>query len=141
MELPHIEHFYREMKASGFGLITVTKDKAPDVLKMVEYNGITHPIVSDTSDAATGQVFDRGALLAELLNAFEPDYVDFLAHGPDDALDRWRRFGRLGMRCGVEREGKRMEGIAVGIDRDGALRVRDDTGQEHRVLSGEVTVV
>ncbi len=59
MELPHIEHFYREMKAQGFGLLTVTKDKAPEVLKMVEYNGITHPIVSDTSDPATGQVFEK----------------------------------------------------------------------------------
>jgi thiol:disulfide interchange protein DsbD len=59
VELPHIEHFYREMKARGFGLVTVTKDKAPDVLKMVEYNGITHPIVSDTPDAATGQVFEK----------------------------------------------------------------------------------
>jgi hypothetical protein len=59
VELPHIEHFYREMKAQGFGLVTVTKDKAPDVLKMVEYNGITHPIVSDTTDAATGQVFEN----------------------------------------------------------------------------------
>ena len=59
MELPHIEHFYREMKAQGFGLLTVTKDKAPEVLKMVEYNGITHPIVSDTADPATGQVFEK----------------------------------------------------------------------------------
>ena len=59
MELPHIEHFYREMKSQGFGLITITSDKAPDVLKMVEYNGITHPIVSDTTDPATGQVFKR----------------------------------------------------------------------------------
>jgi hypothetical protein len=59
VELPHIEHFYREMKAQGFGLLTVTKDKAPEVLKMVEYNGITHPIVSDTTDPATGQVFEK----------------------------------------------------------------------------------
>lgn len=59
MELPHIEHFYREMKAQGFGLLTITKDKAPDVLKMVEYNGITHPIVSDTTDPGTGQAFEK----------------------------------------------------------------------------------
>ena len=47
------------MKAQGFGLITVTGDKAPDVLKMVDYNGITHPIVSDTTDPASGQVFKK----------------------------------------------------------------------------------
>jgi hypothetical protein len=59
VELPHVEQFYREMKSKGFGLITVTSDKAPDVLKMVVYNGITHPIVSDTADPATGKVYEK----------------------------------------------------------------------------------
>lgn len=47
------------MKAQGFGLLTITKDKAPTVLRMVEYNGITHPIVSDTTDPTTGKVFEK----------------------------------------------------------------------------------
>ncbi len=59
MELPHVEKFYREMKAQGFGLVTVTSDAAADVLKMVEYNGITHPLVSDTADQKTGRVYER----------------------------------------------------------------------------------
>jgi peroxiredoxin len=59
VELPHIEKFYRETKSKGFGLITVTSDQAPEVLKMVDYNGITHPIVSDTADPATGKVYDK----------------------------------------------------------------------------------
>ena len=59
MELPHIEKFYRDAKARGFGLITITSDPAADVLKMVEYHGITHPIVSDTRDPETGRVVER----------------------------------------------------------------------------------
>ena len=47
------------MKSKGFGLITVTSDQAPEVLTMVDYNGITHPIVSDTSDPATGKVYEK----------------------------------------------------------------------------------
>ena len=47
------------MESKGFGLITVTRDGAPDVLKMVDYNGITHPIVSDTADPATGKVYEK----------------------------------------------------------------------------------
>jgi BirA family transcriptional regulator, biotin operon repressor / biotin---[acetyl-CoA-carboxylase] ligase len=31
-------------------------------------------------------------------------------------------------------------GQAVGVDADGGLRVRDDVGREHRILSGEVSV-
>ncbi len=50
---------YRDLKGQGFALLTVTQDAAPDVLKMVEYNGITHPIVSDTKDAATGNVYGK----------------------------------------------------------------------------------
>jgi peroxiredoxin len=59
VELPHVEKLYREMKSKGFGLITVTRDGAPEVLKMVDYNGITHPIVSDKADAATGSVYEK----------------------------------------------------------------------------------
>jgi hypothetical protein len=59
VELPHIEHFYRDLRPEGFGLVTVTADAAGEVLKMVEPNGITHPIVSDTKDAATGNVYER----------------------------------------------------------------------------------
>ena len=59
MELPHVEKFYREMKSKGFGLITVTSDQAPEVLKMVDYNGITHLIVSDTANPATGKVYEK----------------------------------------------------------------------------------
>ena len=59
MELPHVEKFFREYKSRGFGLITVTSDPAPEVLKMVEYNGITHPIVSDTEEPDTGKVYEK----------------------------------------------------------------------------------
>ena len=54
-----MEKFYREMKSQGFGLITVTSDPASEVLKMVDYNGITHPIVSDTADPVTGKVYEK----------------------------------------------------------------------------------
>jgi len=50
---------HRELGPQGFALLTVTGDPAADVLRMVEYNGITHPIVSDTKDAATGKVFEK----------------------------------------------------------------------------------
>jgi hypothetical protein len=59
VELPHIEKLYKELKPLGFGLITVTHDPAPDVLKMVAYHQITHPIVSDTTDPATGKAFEK----------------------------------------------------------------------------------
>ena len=48
-----MEAFYREMKSQGFGLITVTQDAGSEVLKMVDYNDITHPIVCGAKDVFT----------------------------------------------------------------------------------------
>ena len=59
MELPHVEKFYRDARSRGFGLITVTSDQADGVLKMVDYNGITHPIVSDSEETQTGKVYEK----------------------------------------------------------------------------------
>jgi BirA family biotin operon repressor/biotin-[acetyl-CoA-carboxylase] ligase len=88
---------------------------------------------------ATGRLFDRGALLASLLDALEPAYDQFLAAGPGAALARWRRHADLGRRCRIEREGRVIEGVTVDVDEEGTLHVRDDAGQIHRVLSGELT--
>ena len=59
MELPHIEKFYRELKSQGVGLVTVTADQAAEVLPMVEYNGITHPIVCDADNPKNDSVYAR----------------------------------------------------------------------------------
>lgn len=59
MELPHIEKLYRELKNAGFGLITVTADSLDTVTQLVEYNGITHPMVSDRNSPAGAKVYDR----------------------------------------------------------------------------------
>ena len=48
---------------------------------------------------------------------------------------RSRNSRRFRDRCRVD---DRLEGVALGVDPDGALRLRDDAGQIHRVISGEV---
>jgi biotin-(acetyl-CoA carboxylase) ligase len=37
------------------------------------------------------------------------------------------------------RPGERLEGIALGVEPDGALRLQDQTGHIHRVISGELS--
>jgi BirA family biotin operon repressor/biotin-[acetyl-CoA-carboxylase] ligase len=88
---------------------------------------------------ATDRLFDRGTLLAALLNAFEPAYDEFLAGGAEVAIARWRKYADLGRRCRIEREGVVIEGTTVDVDSEGTLHVRDDAGRVHRVLSGELT--
>ena len=89
---------------------------------------------------ATGRPFDRGTLLAALLDGLEPAYDQFVAEGPARALSRWRQHADLGRRCRVERDGAVIEGVAEDVDAEGTLLVRDDSGHLHRVLSGEISL-
>ena len=84
---------------------------------------------------ATGQPIDRARLLAGLLAAFEALYDDFEQRGPAAAVAAFTEYAAFPDRCRVD---DRLEGVALGVDPDGALRLRDDAGQIHRVISGEV---
>ena len=88
---------------------------------------------------ALGRPCDRTQLLVDFLAAFEPIYDDFLARGPASGLAEWRRYADLGRMCRIDCDGAKVEGIATDIDDDGALLVRDDAGQVHRIVSGEAS--
>jgi BirA family biotin operon repressor/biotin-[acetyl-CoA-carboxylase] ligase len=85
--------------------------------------------------AALDRPVDRAALLAAVLNAFEPLYDEFERRGPAVAVAAFEEFAALPGRCRID---DRLQGVALGVDPDGALRLRDDAGQIHRVISGEV---
>jgi BirA family biotin operon repressor/biotin-[acetyl-CoA-carboxylase] ligase len=91
--------------------------------------------------ARGGQPLDRAPLLAAFLNLLEPMLEDFERAGPGAAVAAFEAFAALPAPCRVTapgRPGDRLEGVALGVDPDGALRLRDETGQIHRVLSGEL---
>jgi BirA family biotin operon repressor/biotin-[acetyl-CoA-carboxylase] ligase len=88
---------------------------------------------------AAGRAFERAAVLAAVLEELEPLYDDFAARGPEAARAAWQPFAALGERCRVSTPGADLEGTMLGIDADGALRLRDDAGHIHRVLSGEIS--
>jgi BirA family biotin operon repressor/biotin-[acetyl-CoA-carboxylase] ligase len=91
---------------------------------------------------AAGRAFDRAAVLAAVLAELERLYEDFEARGPGAASEAWPPFATLGERCRVSAPGApgtELEGTVLGVDADGALRLRDDAGHIHRVLSGEIS--
>jgi BirA family transcriptional regulator, biotin operon repressor / biotin---[acetyl-CoA-carboxylase] ligase len=88
-----------------------------------------------------GRTFDRATLVADFLNRFEPAYDHYVAHGPAAGVARFRQHARLGERCRFEHQGHVLAGVTLDVDDDGALRVRDDRGDVHRVLSGEVHTI
>lgn len=85
-----------------------------------------------------GLPLDRGEVLAAFLDAFEPIYDDFLAHGPSAGLSVWNRCARPDQPCAIDRNGRRVEGVTQGVDESGALLIRSAAGEVLSVHAGEV---
>jgi len=91
---------------------------------------------------AGGAVVARGELLAAIVQAVE-DEIDRLERGDFAViLAQWRsRDATLGKRLAwMTPTGTVVEGVSLGPDETGVLHIRDDSGLEHEVLSGDLTL-
>ncbi len=87
-----------------------------------------------------GHAFSRAAVLAAILNAFEPLYDCWCADGLEPLLPRLARLDALfGRTIELEQGGRRMAGRADGILPDGALRLVTAQGAVP-VYSGEAHI-
>jgi BirA family biotin operon repressor/biotin-[acetyl-CoA-carboxylase] ligase len=90
--------------------------------------------------AETAAPVSRVAWVQEFLHIFETGYLDAKRRGFDDVLNRWRRYSiTLGQNVQVNLGSRRVMGLAVDIDEQGALLVRTRDGIES-FLAGEVTL-
>jgi len=90
---------------------------------------------------ATGRRVDRAAFTGRLLAALEARYGRFVRGGFASVRAEWEAHSSLtdaDVRV-VGPEGA-VAGRVLGVDTDGALRVRRRTGQVVRIVAGEVTV-
>lgn len=88
------------------------------------------------ADERSGRI-DRAAFTERLLRTLEPWIDRFLGGGVPAIAAAWeaRMATSLTLRVGE------VTGIALGLDRDGALRLRDGHGVIHRIHAGDVAVV
>lgn len=97
-----------------------------------------------TSLALEGAASTRRAdLVRAILTRFEATYDELLAGGFASILDRWRALSvTLGasVRLLTVDGAVVAEGVAEGVDEEGALLLRDDAGQLRRAVSGEVSL-
>jgi BirA family biotin operon repressor/biotin-[acetyl-CoA-carboxylase] ligase len=91
--------------------------------------------------AALGRPVDRLAFAARLFGTLEAVLDEFAAGGFERIRPRFEaRFALVGRRVRVvEASDRETTGRVLGVDPDGALRVRAD-GQERRVVAGDVTL-
>lgn len=96
------------------------------------------PFPATTLEAALGRPPDRGELLVRLL-----ERVDFWSERLADRalLDACRVYSvTLGQRVTVRAGDTVWVGLAEDLDEQGALLLRTDDGQRHRLLAGDVTL-
>lgn len=107
-----------------------------------------HPEVPEGSGAPatslleeTGQRVSRNDLLLEILTGFEALYRDVLRGNMQPLYEEWNKnCVILGKAVVIEFDRERMEGRALRIDDCGALIVEDATGNERRILTGDVSL-
>jgi BirA family transcriptional regulator, biotin operon repressor / biotin---[acetyl-CoA-carboxylase] ligase len=86
-----------------------------------------------------GEGLNRIALLQELLNRIENNYLLLESKGGQQIIDKWRSFSlTLGKRVKVYYQNKHLEGLALDIDQDGGLLIRRDSGVISKVTCGDV---
>ena len=86
----------------------------------------------------TGSPFHRPTLLAEVLNALEHNYEQWLRKGLSPFLPALKKHLLLvGARISVTGQGGSMSGVVEGLSEDGGLILRRGTKQ-HIVYSGEI---
>jgi len=82
----------------------------------------------------------RAALLDGILSRLLTLEEELARDGGASGLDRWtRRASLLGQSVRVLDGDRTSEGILLGVDRSGALRIRDETGTITTVVAGDLT--
>lgn len=82
---------------------------------------------------------NRVSLLQEILRRIEINYLLFQNKGSAAIIDEWRQHNiTLGKRVKVYCHKEHLEGEASGIDSDGGLLIRKDSGVIEKVMAGDV---
>jgi BirA family transcriptional regulator, biotin operon repressor / biotin---[acetyl-CoA-carboxylase] ligase len=90
--------------------------------------------------ACTGRRVERCAFVARLLAALEARYERYLQEGFASVRAEWNSYSCLtGAEVAIAASDGEQRGRVVGLDADGALRLRTPAG-EARIVAGEVTV-
>ena len=89
-----------------------------------------------------GAPVERAPFIEALLRSIEPWIDRFVEGGVPSIAAAWEARMAAGLELRVERGGAAgaVVGTTVGLDRDGALRLRDEHGVIHRVHAGDVEI-
>ncbi len=100
--------------------------------------GLSQLLTSDSTSPSPARV--REVLLGEILARLDGLPGELARDGGADGLERWtRRATLLGQPVRVRDGDRTTEGVMLGVDRTGALRLRTATGEVATVVAGDLT--
>jgi len=90
----------------------------------------------------TGRTCDRIEVTVRLLNELERRYRRLLQEGFSSTIDEWMDLSlTLGRRIEAASEGRKLTGYPTGLDEDGGLLIRLDSGVTQKISGGDITVL
>jgi len=132
------------------GILTEAATVGSDVSHVVVGIGLNVNVAqfpAEIAARATSLRLVRGApllrteVLARVLARLEAAVDDFQQRGPAAATTLWDAHADRALRCRARVGDQDIEGVADGVSADGSLRLRDDDGEIHPVMSGEIIAV
>ena len=90
---------------------------------------------------AAGTTIDREAFVERLLAHVERWVDRYVSVGIEPIIPAWQERMAVGIHARATVDGAPMTGCVAGLDADGALLLRDESGNVHRVRSGDVEVL
>lgn len=110
----------------------------------VNINGELPVEVADTAITlaeAAGTTIDRDAFVERMLAHVERWIDRYVSNGIEAIIPAWQDRMAAGLTARATIDGEPRTGSLTGLDRDGALLLREDDGTIHRVRSGDVEVL
>ena len=90
----------------------------------------------------TGEKCDRIEVTVRLLEELEKRYRRLLREGFSPIIDDWMDLSlTLGRRIEAVSEGRKLTGYPTGLDEDGGLLIRLDSGVTKKVSGGDITIL
>jgi len=90
----------------------------------------------------TGKSYNRVEIARDLLRRIDADYARFRSGHAKELADEWEEYSATsGRRVTATLLDRTLHGQALGIDADGALWIRTDSGLQERIVTGDVTHV
>jgi BirA family transcriptional regulator, biotin operon repressor / biotin---[acetyl-CoA-carboxylase] ligase len=100
------------------------------------------PKTASSISHSAGSHISRQNLLIALVERLDKNYKIITRSGFSDIRVQWKNFSAtLGKRVRANCMNRIIEGIAVDIDSDGALKIRTDNGFHEKVFAGDLTLL